>query len=161
MNKVLFIALVLYAFPNRAHSQNDDKAILEPIYQLFTAMADGDSAKLHTAFASNPSLNTIAYDKNGKIFVKSDPLYRFLVAIGTPHKEIYNEPIWGLTVLRDGDFAQVWANYAFYLGKSFSHCGIDAFQLIKENGKWKIINLVDTRRKRDCNVPDEIAHRFK
>jgi hypothetical protein len=134
-NKVLFIALIICAFPNRVRSQNDDKAILEPIYQLFTAMAESDSAKLHTAFASNPSLNTIVYDKNGKIFVKSDPLHGFLIAIGTPHKEICNEPIWGLTVLRDGDFAQVWANYAFFLGKTFSHCGIDAFQLIKEDGK--------------------------
>jgi len=48
--------------------------------------------------------------------------------------------------------AQVWTEYAFYLNKEFSHCGIDAFQLVKDK-EWKIIHLIDTRKKMNCEKP--------
>lgn len=35
----------------------------------------------------------------------------------------------------------------------FSHCGIDAFQLFKDDkGEWKITQIVDTRRKEGCGI---------
>jgi hypothetical protein len=46
--------------------------------------------------------------------------------------------------------ASVWAPYKFYLGDKFSHCGVDVFQLMKTGDGWKIIYIVDTRRKGDC-----------
>ena len=54
----------------------------------------------------------------------------------------------------DDDLAQVWTDYAFYAGEKFSHCGIDAFQLIRgSDGRWRIINLIDTRRQEPCERP--------
>jgi hypothetical protein len=69
--------------------------------------------------------------------------------------------MWNPTVLQDGDLAEVWASYAFYIGKTFSHCGVDSFQLLKEETGWKIIHLNYTRRKNDCSIPKEISDRFK
>jgi hypothetical protein len=42
-------------------------------------------------------------------------------------------------------------NYKFYVGETFSHCGVNSFQLFKDKEGWKIIYLIDTRRKDPCN----------
>ena len=47
--------------------------------------------------------------------------------------------------------ANAWAPYEFYINSEFSHCGINSFQLIKIEGNWKIIYIIDTRRKDNCN----------
>ncbi len=51
----------------------------------------------------------------------------------------------------DADLAVVWTPYKFFVGKKFSHCGVNSFQLIKLNGNWKIQYLIDTRRKEGCD----------
>jgi hypothetical protein len=61
----------------------------------------------------------------------------------------------------DGDFAQVWCDYAFYTDNTFSHCGIDAFQLHKGKDGWKIFHLADTRRKDNCVIPQDIQNKHK
>ncbi len=46
--------------------------------------------------------------------------------------------------------ANAWTPYEFWYNGNFSHCGVNSFQLIKKDEKWKIIYLVDTRRKEGC-----------
>jgi hypothetical protein len=60
----------------------------------------------------------------------------------------------------DGSLAAVWVDYAFYLNNTFSHCGVDSFHLVKTEEGWKIFNLVDTRRKSDCVIPDAVEKQF-
>jgi hypothetical protein len=50
----------------------------------------------------------------------------------------------------DGPLAVVWADYSFYAGSKFSHCGVDAFQLARTGTTWQIISIVDTWRKQGC-----------
>ncbi|HEX8060298.1 MAG TPA: hypothetical protein VF473_05145, partial [Cyclobacteriaceae bacterium] len=69
---------------------------------------------------------------------------------------------WDVKIQMDGNFAQAWMKYGFYIGKTFHHCGVDAFQLFKvTDGKWKIFHLADTRWNEGCNVPAAIAGQFK
>ena len=51
-----------------------------------------------------------------------------------------------MTVSIDGPLAAVWADYEFWAGSRFSHCGVDAFQLAQTGGQWRIVALTDTRR---------------
>jgi hypothetical protein len=44
----------------------------------------------------------------------------------------------------------VWTEYDFHLGTNFSHCGIDAFQLLKTSAGWKIVALSDTAQREGC-----------
>jgi hypothetical protein len=47
----------------------------------------------------------------------------------------------------DGPFATYYADYEFWLGERRSHCGVDAFQLVKtDEAGWQIFILADTRR---------------
>jgi len=143
------------------HAQSEKELVMKPVHQLFDAMQKGDSALLRQTFAKEVTMATVG-TKEGKLFFERESsIDGFLKAIGTPHAQAYNEMIWGEKIEVDGNFAQVWASYAFYLGNKFSHCGVDAFHLVKEANGWKIFHLADTRQKDGCNVPTEISNRFK
>jgi hypothetical protein len=48
----------------------------------------------------------------------------------------------------DGNLANVWTPYEFYIYEKFSHMGANSFTLYNDNGKWQIIHIIDTRRKK-------------
>jgi hypothetical protein len=127
------------------------------VRKLFEGMQKGDSAMVHSVFASQVTLVTIFRNKAGDPVIKHESsIQDFLKAVGTPHKEVWHEEVWNIKVEIDGDLAQVWCDYAFYLDDRFSHCGVDAFLLHKEKEGWKIFHLADTRRKTDCSTPQLI-----
>ena len=161
--KTLFTAFcLLIASFLRAQTAQDNKEILIPINDLFKGMNTGDSALVHASFAANPTMVTVFKNKEGVPEMRSGSLQKFLDAVGGPHDVKWSEPIWDVKIQMDGNLAQVWAKYAFYLGKEFSHCGVDAFQLFKGgDGKWRIFHLADTRQKEGCNVPPAIANSIK
>jgi hypothetical protein len=60
------------------------------------------------------------------------------------------ERYWDATVLIQGDIAVFWAPYDFHVGGEFSHCGIDSFQLVRQQGKWLLSNLSWTLERENC-----------
>ena len=161
MKILISIVLIPLTFQVFAQAQNESAAVMKPINDLFEGMNKGDSALVHKAFMDDVSFATIGPDKEGNQRFRKGSLKSFLVAMGTPRKEVYSEPLWNVKVDIDGNMAQVWANYAFYIDKDFHHCGVDAFQLFKGSDGWKIYNLSDTRQQEGCNVPTEIQAKFK
>lgn len=134
-----------------ASAQSDESGVKNAVNHLFEGMKKADTAMIRSAFTTQPILQTVLKNKEGKTLVLSEPLDSFIVSIARPHTDVYDERI-SFDVLRlDGDLAIVWAPYKFYLGTVFSHCGADSFQLVKLNGEWKIQYLIDTRRKQNCD----------
>ena len=163
MRKLNFIigvfAILLWGLPMTCKAENpmptmvDEKSeVLKVINQVFDGMRKGDSAMISATFYKEARLSTI-YMKEDQPVLHEGSLSQFLVSVGTPHEKVYDERIWDPVVQIDGHMASVWVNYAFYHGTDFSHCGVNAFQLFKDETGWKIVNLIDTRRKEDCNQP--------
>lgn len=159
----LLLGLLGCAQVSFSQSASEKEAVMKPVKLLFEAMQKGDSAMLRKAFTKEITMVTVATNKAGKPLLKREAsLDGFAKAIGTPHTEVYNEMIWGEKIEIDGNFAQAWMSYAFYVGKNFSHCGVDAFHLAKgEDGSWKIFHLADTRQREGCNIPKNISDQFK
>src|SRR5882757_3626848 len=159
---VSFFLIMTFAVTH-AQSTAEQDAVMIPVKMLFEGMQKADSALVRKAFSKTVTMATIGTDKNGSPFIKHESTINdFLKAIGTPHAEVYNEMIWDEKILIDGNFAQVWTSYAFYLGKKFNHCGVDAFHLVKsDTGDWKIFHLADTRQKEGCKVPSKISKQFE
>ena len=122
------------------------------ILKLFDGMREGDSAKVASVFDPEVKMYTSYVNQQGEMIIKKGALPPFLTAIGSPHDQIWDEKIWDTKISLDVGIAQVWTNYAFYVGTEFSHCGVDAFHLIKDasNG-WRIVHLMDTRTKEKCD----------
>ncbi len=160
---ILLVCFIAISTALQAQTAQDNREILEPVNALFKGMNLGDSAMVHASFTRSPTMATVFKNKDGAITLRQETdLAGFLKAVGTPHEEKWAEPIWDVKIQMDGNFAQVWAKYGFFIGKTFSHCGVDSFQLFKgEDGKWKIFHLADTRWKEGCNVPPTIANQYK
>lgn len=155
MYRNIFLAFALFlsffGFSQKASSLTpEQEAVRLVIDELFAGMHNGDSARVHRTFAKDARLITSYFDHNKRPAMQEDKLINFLNEVGSKHTEIWTEKILSCEIHIDDNFAQVWASYEFYLGTTFSHCGVDAFQLLKEPSGWKIINLTDTRRKERC-----------
>lgn len=150
MKKVILL-MVLFVGPLMAFSQPaEDAAVRKVVNNLFTAMRTSDTTLLKTVFSPEMVLHSIGQKTDGSTILQTDKAAGFIKAVGTPHKEIYDERIVITDVKIDGPLSSVWAPYKFYVGTKFSHCGVDVFQLMKTASGWKIIYIVDTRRKDNC-----------
>ena len=135
---VLLLSSVVFS------QENSPKATIEA---FFSAFHQKDSLTLRTFCHKEISLQTVANTKNGTQ-LKSDKLEDFLKSIASiPNTMKIFEKLLDYKVTIDGDLAHVWTPYEFYVNDTLSHVGVNAFTLLNENGKWRIIHLIDTRRK--------------
>ena len=158
MKSTIFLCCLLLAGGLSVHAQsNDEQAITATIKTLFDGMYEGDSSKVHSAFTGAVNTATIFRDKAGAPVLRQEAsLDAFLKGVGTPHAEKWTEEFWNVKINIDGDMAQAWCDYAFYLDHKFSHCGVDAFLFHKTKEGWKIFHLADTRKREGCVIPKEI-----
>ena len=134
----------------------EQQEVLDVVVRLFDGMREADSSKVHAAFRDNVRMYTSFTNKSGDPILHEGELQKFLDAVGTPHEQLWDEPIWDAKVNIDGNLASVWVKYAFYADKNFSHCGVDAFMLNKDKEGWQIFHITDTRQRQGCEIPDEI-----
>ena len=59
-------------------------------------------------------------------------------------KQTMRERIWNPELRVHGAIATVWAPYDFWIDGKLSHCGVDAFDLVKTDEGWKIAGGVYT-----------------
>lgn len=144
----LILGTLLYSHDVQAQYEED--AVKKVIRTMFDGMRAGDSSMVHSVFIDDVRMQTIAPDRQGEMLLRDGSLTNFLNALGTPHEQVWDERILSYEVKIDGAMASVWTPYEFYAGDKFSHCGVNSFQLMKGNDGWKIIYLVDTRRRGDA-----------
>lgn len=144
------LLLILTILSLKARAQTEEGAVKKPIVALFDGMRNSDTALLRSAFTPTAILQTIAKNREGKVVVRTDDVNKFIEMVGKPHDQVLDEKITFETIKIDGDLAIAWTPYKFYFGQTFSHCGVNSFQLVKLDGEWKIQYLIDTRRKQDC-----------
>ncbi len=145
-----YVFAFLTIFTLKAAAQTEVENVKKPIMQLFDGMRKSDSNMLKAAFAPGAILQTIVKNKEGKMSVRSEQINKFIETVTMPHTEIYDEQITFDLIRVDDDLAIAWTPYRFFIGKKFSHCGVNSFQLVRFYGEWKIQYLIDTRRKEGC-----------
>jgi hypothetical protein len=161
LNVIGLVIIMGLGMQGKAYSQ-PEKEVTRVIESLFKAMETGDSTLARSTFATDVTTATIYKGKDGAtVLERESGINDFVKAIGTPHPQKWYEEIWNVKVQVDGDFAQLWCDYGFYVGNKFSHCGADAFHLYNDKGTWKIFHLADTRRKTPCDIPAEIQNKHK
>lgn len=148
---VLIIAGVFILFPIILQAQERDN-VIETINQLFNGMRASDSTMVADAFTSNARMQTVTENDLGEGELKSGNLQDFLLAVTAPKEDKWDEQVLSYEVSIDGVMATAWTPYLFYLGDEFSHCGVNAFQLVKKSDGWKIFAITDTRRTVNCDI---------
>lgn len=147
--------------PTRSRAE-ERTAVLAAVKAMFDGMRAGDSAAVRAVFHPQAQLSTTRM-RGGQPTVEMDSLAGFLRAVGTPHDAVWDERTHDEVVHVDGTIAQAWTPYEFWAGGKFSHCGVNAFTLARTAEGWKVIALVDTRRRTGCRgnatVPAASANR--
>lgn len=147
----LFVVILALARSAPLPAQSAEAEVLEVVNRLFEGMRAADSAAVRSVFHPRARLaSTGSRDESPQLQVI--PIARFIAAVGAAQDE-WNELILDPEVRIDDNLATVWTKYEFYLADTFSHCGVDAFQLVRTTEGWKIISLVDTRRNEGCERP--------
>ena len=67
-------------------------------------------------------------------------------AAGSGFQETISDP----AVEIDGDAAMIWAPFVVRIGGKVSNCGVDHFDLVRENSVWKVMNLTFSSRISGC-----------
>lgn len=145
----LFLGLLLFR-PANAFCQKYDPGIMGTINTLFDGMRAGDSTMLRKAFLPNCTLTSISKNAADSLVTHDSDIAGFIKAVGTPHREKWDEQIYDVKISVDLPMAIVWAPYKFYLGEKLSHCGVNVFTLVETKTGWKIRGITDTRRKEPC-----------
>ena len=69
----------------------------------------------------------------------------------TPDHDPFVEMYWAPQVNLRGSFAQVWSRYMLSDNGAIVHCGINAFQLVKLEGAWKIHSALSSMEAGSCD----------
>jgi len=143
----LFMTLGAHAQP-ATPAPDERAAVLAVVQRLWDGMKARDTTMARSVFDSSAMLSRVV-TRNGESRVQLTPVSGFIEALGRA-KEPWNERMFAPEVRIDGPLATVWTEYDFHLGDKFSHCGVDAFQLLKTSSGWKIVALSDTARRDGC-----------
>ena len=143
MKKIFLIIVLIFTIAVRAQKQDVKKTIKT----FFVAFNNKDTAKIKSICANKMILQTIQENSTQAQLTNVDitDFLKSISAIGNDFK--FNEQILSYSIQIDGTMAHVWAPYRFYINNKLSHKGVNTFTLFKENEIWKIIYLIDTRRK--------------
>lgn len=150
MKKLFLLALLFISIQVQAQNNEEEKAVIATIQQLFDGMRQADSSMVRNTFHPEARLQSAFTNKEGQAVLNGGEIDKFVIQIGTPHEAVYDEKIWSYEVRIDGILASVWTEYTFYVGEKMSHCGVNAFHLFKGKDGWKITQITDTRRRSDC-----------
>lgn len=149
--KYLLITLfaVMVVFP--AFSQSEEAAVKAVIENLFNGMRAKNADQIAAVFAENAIMQTIETTGETGV-VKAGSVADFVNGIGSlPAETNLDERITDYQIKIDGPMATAWTPYEFYFNDKFSHCGVNSFQLVKMASGWKIVYIIDTRRKDGCS----------
>jgi putative lumazine-binding protein len=152
---LIVLAAAATTVPRSLRAQDADHTkILTTVQKVFDAMRTRDTALLSHAFDSTARLVGVS-TRGAAPAVSLTAPSQFGAAIArAPAGDVWNERIYDPEVRIDGDVAQVWAYYTFHRNSTFSHCGVDAFMLVKVADAWKITQLADSRRTTGCTRTD-------
>jgi hypothetical protein len=151
---VALVASPLAAQDHAAHAQSGWSAhdsVMMPIKRLFDGMRAHDSTMVRSAFVPGALMMGSLPRTGLPSSVTYSSVDGFVAAAGRPGQP-WDEQIYDPRVEIDGNLASAWVFYTFHLGENFSHCGVDALQLVRTADGWRIALIADTRRTTECDT---------
>ena len=140
----LIIALVLF-FAHDSLAQ--DEAVKKSIDTFFEGMHSKDTLQIKSVCHTGMMLQSVS-ERGGKAVLTTEDMAGFYVSIASiPAGMKIEERLLDYTIKIDGAMAHAWTPYEFYINGKLSHKGVNSFQLFNDSGVWKIIYIMDTRRK--------------
>jgi Domain of unknown function (DUF4440) len=144
---VLALAVLV---PVPAHAQDADRAqVIAAVQSLFDSMEKADAELARKVLMPDARFFS-ASERDGNMTVRPSTGEAFVAGFANPNRGKALERMWNPEVRVQGLIAQVWTHYDFHNNGTFSHCGIDAFGLVKTDDGWKIASAMWTVERTGC-----------
>jgi hypothetical protein len=130
---------------------SEEGQVMAPINALFDGLARRDSAIILAAMRPDATAIVAAEKPDGTRSVRRLTGAEFAAGV-KPGPERFEERLSDPAIEIDGDIAMVWSPYTFLIDGKVHHCGVDHFDLVRENGSWKVANVTWSSRTTGCTA---------
>ena len=148
MRKIITLAALLLVMPTMAHA--DDRADVKAAVDQWLAALNANDAD---AFAASQLVDGMtfrqAHGADGVMKLTSRSNADWVNRVRAETNRLH-EQYWKPKILVHGGIAVFWAPYSFDINGKRSHCGVDVFDLVKTDGKWKVANAMWTVEPDGC-----------
>ncbi len=127
----------------------DETAALAAVQRFFDTMSAQDSAGARSVLDAEGDFVSVRWAEDGAAVVRRAPNSGYLSGLAS-QTDTYLERMWDSDVQVHGPIATVWTPYDFHINGKFSHCGVDAFQLLKTDAGWIITGGTYTVERTGC-----------
>jgi hypothetical protein len=136
----LVLALSARATMAQSSRAPDEAAAIAAADSLLAALTRDDKAAI-ARFTTDSTIVGYSAMRGGAERVR---VHSWAEVIAQPSTVRIVERGFGATARVQDRLAQVWMPYDIYVDGKWSHCGIDAFTLLKVAGQWKTVALFYT-----------------
>lgn len=126
----------------------EESQVFAPVQAAFAALENGDAAALLRVVYPDGRITAVGTLPTGASGVRSESFtaYAARMSAGRGFRERISSP----AIEIDGDVAMIWAPFTIEMGGRIVSCGYDHFDLVREQGGWKIMNLTFSTRTSGC-----------
>ncbi|UCF06088.1 MAG: nuclear transport factor 2 family protein [bacterium] len=146
---IMMISIAILVQCGIAQEKSDKDEILTVVQKFFDSMAARDTGMARELLLIDGQYYGVREDLD-TLHIKRRAHLDYIESLSETEDE-YNERIWNPTVMVHGRIAVVWAQYDFHINGKFTHCGVDAFTLIKTQNGWKIAGAAYTIEPEGCD----------
>ena len=151
MARVILFLIMLITGNIIAQQNTAQDEVKRTVETFFEGFHKGDTTLMKSVMVDKFTTQTAYKNKEGEDILVTEESSKLINAIANkPADQKWDERLLDFKIQVDGNMANAWTPYEFWYNGEFSHCGVNSFQLFNDNGQWKIIYLIDTRRKKGC-----------
>lgn len=124
-------------------------AVMAPVDAMFAALAARDGQAVLGQVRPEGAATVAIENADGSRSIRRLSWSAFAGGI-KPGPERYEERMSDAAIDIDGDIAMVWGRYVFLIDGKPHHCGVNHFDMIREAGQWKVLNVTWSQRTTGC-----------
>ncbi len=138
------------AAPVSLASSADSMAVAQTLTRMFDALRTKDAAVVRATLHPDARFTLLRPAPDGGTRVNIMTAEQFLQGTTGPNARGLDEPIRNIRVTVDGALATAWAEYQVRVNGAVTHCGYDAFHLVRTPSGWQVLNTADSFRREGC-----------
>lgn len=135
--------------PPAVDSRAEAEAVLAVVQRMLATLETSDRAALLAVTRPEGGATAALERPDGARAIRHMSWAQFAQML-TPGPDRYREGITDPAIEVDGDIAMVWAPYTVTKNGAVQHCGYDHFDLVRESGQWKVLNVTWSQRTTGC-----------
>jgi hypothetical protein len=149
MKIFVFISCCIILPNVSVYAQDEKREVLAVAQQFFEALEKGDTATFRSLFLEE-GRNYFVQEKDTNIRAGSRSPESFKFDKDRIVRERFLQD--RVEIKIHNRIAMVWGYYNLWINDKFSHCGVDAFTLLKTDKGWKISSLSYSMETEGCDV---------